>query len=161
MKVHPVVPKRRNITLQYDTASSSPLQRKLRRLPHVFSKVLELPFHSDADVSVEETAEFFRFTVSDTDVGSDARADPVQICPGVTKIVVRSGSVPDVSMTELQLELWRFRLPESTRPELTTASCEEGDLVIVVPKGEEEEKGRENAREVWEGNTEGNLVLVQ
>ncbi|GMH25802.1 hypothetical protein Nepgr_027645 [Nepenthes gracilis] len=160
MKVHPM-PKKRNITLRYDVAS--PLteanhllcrQKKLRRLPHIFAKVLELPFHSDADVSIEETDEFLRFTVSDTDVSDDVRADAVEICPGVTKIVVRSNDVLYLSIGELELDLWRFRLPPSTRPELATASYVDGDLVVMVPKGAEE---REIEREVW---GDGDLVLV-
>lgn len=159
MKVHPS-PKKRNLTLQYDVASLACRgQKKLRRLPHIFAKVLELPFHSDADVSVEETAEFFRFTVSDTDVDPDVRADTVQIHPGVSKIVIRSGSVIDLSMTELELDLWRFRLPGSTRPDLATASYEDGNLIVVVPKGDDDDvEEREDGREVW---GEGSLVLVQ
>lgn len=155
MKVHPA-PKKRNIILR-SPAVDCRGQKKLRRLPHIFAKVLELPFHSDADVAVEETDEFFRFTVFDTDVGLDVRADTVEIHPGVTKIVVRSNDVVDVSMTELQLDLWRFRLPDSTRPDLAMASNEDGDLVVVVPKDEEERESSDT--EVWgEGN---NLVLVQ
>ncbi|XP_074317876.1 uncharacterized protein LOC141653908 [Silene latifolia] len=134
MKVHPI-PKKRNLTLRYDTASS-PLSKKLRRLPHIFAKVLELPFHSDADVSIEETRGFFKFTVSDTDVSPDVVADTVEIHPGVTKIVIRSNSVAAVSATtEFELDLWRFRLPEMTRPELASAVYDSGDLVVIVPKG--------------------------
>ncbi|GAB4830400.1 hypothetical protein Ancab_020037 [Ancistrocladus abbreviatus] len=158
MKVHPA-PKKRNITLRYGV--SSPLteanrlllcrQKKLRRLPHIFAKVLELPFHSDADVSIEETDEFFRFTVSDTDVSDDVRADTIEIYPGVTKIVVRSNDVVYLSIDELELDLWRFRLPASTRPELATASYVDGDLVVTVPKApeEEEEEGESEGEEVW------------
>lgn len=158
MKVHPA-PRKRNITLRYDNPSPA-TGKKLRRLPHIFAKVLELPFHSDADVSVEETGEFFRFTVFDTDVGADVRVHTLEIHPGVTKIVVRcdDDDVLDVSMTELQLDLWRFRLPDSTRPDLAVARYEDGDLIVVVPKDEEEE--RENQREVW-GDQGNNLVLVQ
>ncbi|KAL2935699.1 17.7 kDa class I heat shock protein [Bienertia sinuspersici] len=161
MKVHPA-PKKRNITLRYEIASpSSPTtpcrgQKKLRRLPHIFAKVLELPFCSDADVAIEESVNSFKFTVFDTDVASDVVADTVEIHPGVTKIVVRSNSVADVAMTEFELDLWRFRLPECTRPDLATATYAGGDLVVVVPKGEEQ---RSNGREVVWG--EGNLVLVQ
>ncbi|KVI06415.1 hypothetical protein Ccrd_015226 [Cynara cardunculus var. scolymus] len=60
MKVHPA-PNKRNITVRYDFGSQSNAaatichQKKLRRLPHIFAKVLELPFYADADVSIEET----------------------------------------------------------------------------------------------------------
>ncbi|GMH20854.1 hypothetical protein Nepgr_022696 [Nepenthes gracilis] len=167
MKVHPA-PKKRNITLRYDDASplteASRLlcrEKTLRRLPHIFAKVLELPFRSDADVSIEETDELLRFTVSDTDVSNDVRADTIEIHPGVTKIVVRSNDVLYLSIDELELDLWRFRLPATTRPELATASYVDGDLVVIVPKGAVAEVGDEagSEREVWgEGN---HLVLVQ
>lgn len=167
MKVHPA-PKKRNITLRYDVDSANRLllcrQKKLRRLPHIFAKVLELPFRSDADVSIEETNDFFRFTVSDTDVARDVRADTVEIYPGVTKIVVRSGeeipgAVSVFDEFEFELDLWRFRLPSSTRPQLAVARYSDGDLVVTVPKGgADEEEEREIPEEVW---GEGNLVLVQ
>ncbi|GAB4841603.1 hypothetical protein Ancab_022317 [Ancistrocladus abbreviatus] len=163
MKVHPA-PKKRNITLRCDIAS--PLaeanrllpcrQQKLRRLPHIFAKVLELPFHSDADVSIEETDEYFRFTVSDTDVSDDVRADTIEIYPGVTKIVLRSNEVVYLSIDEMELDLWRFRLPASTRPELATASYVDGDLVVTVPKGVEEE---EDELEIWSELGFGHLRL--
>jgi hypothetical protein len=97
MKVHPM-PKKRNITIQYDINSRNPLSeaqallglssKKLRRLPHVFSRVLELPFRSDADVLVEESPDCFRFVAeTDADIG-DVRAHAMEIHPGVTKIVV-------------------------------------------------------------------------
>ncbi|KAK9747749.1 hypothetical protein RND81_02G013000 [Saponaria officinalis] len=166
MKVHPT-PNQRNITLRYNHAPPCRGQKKLLRLPHIFAKVLELPFHSDADVSIEETGGFFRFTVSDTDVGPDVVADTVVIHPGVTKIVVRSSSVIDVSMTEFELDLWRFRLPDSTRPDLASASYDGGDLVVVVPKGEERERddngGGGGGGVVWGGspnNSTNHFVLV-
>lgn len=47
--------------------------------------------------------------------------------------------------------MWQFRLPNLTRPDLAVASYEDGDLVMVVPKDEEE---RESEREGWgEGST--------
>ncbi|GMH27955.1 hypothetical protein Nepgr_029798 [Nepenthes gracilis] len=160
MKVHPA-PKQRNITVRYEAAS--PLneangllcgQKKLRRLPHIFAKVLELPFFSDADVSIDETDEFLRFTVSDTDVCDDVCADTIEIYPGVTKIVVRSNDVLHLSIDELGLDLCRFRLPASTRPELATASYVDGDLVVIVPKGADGEGGDEG-----EGEQECNMKL--
>ncbi|XP_047327153.1 uncharacterized protein LOC124930837 [Impatiens glandulifera] len=157
MKVHPT-PKKRNITLRYDIISVlseanavSIRQKKLRRLPHIFEKVLELPFHSDADVSIEETANCFRFVVETTDdMTVDIRAQTIEIYPGVTKIVIRGENVVDLSMGELELDIWRFRLPESTRPELASAAFNDGELVVTVPKEVEEEE-EEEAR----------IVLVQ
>lgn len=167
MKVHPA-PRKRNITLRYDVASllaqaDGCRQKKLRRLPHIFAKVLELPFHPDADVSIEETPDSIRFTAATADMGGDVRADAVAIHPGVTKVVIRGNGVVDLSGTELELDLWRFRLPATTRPELVSAAYEDGVLVVTVPKGavaedEEEEQGRGGGGDVRNG---GRLILVQ
>ncbi|KAI4345645.1 hypothetical protein L6164_012745 [Bauhinia variegata] len=179
MKVHPV-PRKRNITIQYDMNARNPLSeaqallgltnKKLRRLPHVFSRVLELPFRSDADVSVEEGPDFFRF-VAETDGIGDVQAHTVEIHPGVTKIVVRESGSVDLSLDELELDMWRFRLPESTRPELTSAVFVDGELIVTVPKGEglENSENGDGGGEMWsDGNGNfggrgmgGRLVLVQ
>lgn len=159
MKVHPS-PRNLNITLRYDVASllaqaNARRQKKLLRLPHIFAKVLELPFHSDADVSVDETPASIRFTAATDDIGGDVRADAVAIHPGVTKIIIRGNGVVDLSGTEFELDLWRFRLPPSTRPELVSAAYEDGELVVTVPKEEDGGGG---------GGDLGNrsrLVLVQ
>lgn len=63
----------------------------------------------------------------------------MEIYPGVTKVVIRGNGVIDVSGTELELDLWRFRLPASMRPELASAAYEDGELVVTVPKGAPEE----------------------
>lgn len=182
MKVHPM-PKKRNITIHYeinnrrDPASESRAglaHKKLRRLPHVFSRVLELPFRSDADVSVEESADFFRFVAETEGFGVDVRAHTVEIHPGVTKIVVREGESTEFPLDELELDMWRFRLPETTRPELARAVFVDGELIVTVPKGEGDENsehGGDGGGEVWgDGTGNGNnfrggmgsrLVLVQ
>lgn len=144
MKIHPV-PRKHNIALRYDVASVLALansfrQKKLRRLPHIFEKVLELPFHPDAEVSINETAEALRFIAATDEISGNIRADAVEICPGVTKIVIRGNSVVDLSGTELELDLWRFRLPASTRPELVSAAYDGRELVVTVPKGAEDEE---------------------
>ncbi|KAL2556756.1 hypothetical protein Fot_01495 [Forsythia ovata] len=161
MKVHPV-PRKRNIALRYDIASvlaqaNSCRQKKLRRLPHIFAKVLELPFHSDAEVSVEETPEFLKFTVDTDDVSEDVTADAIEIYPGVTKIVIRGNGIVDLSGSELELDLYRFRLPVCTQPELATAAYRDGELVVTVPKGGEEDGGGDDGGDIGAGR----LVLVQ
>ncbi|KAK6141346.1 hypothetical protein DH2020_024896 [Rehmannia glutinosa] len=173
MKVHPV-PRKRNITLRYDVASvlaqaNSCRQKKLRRLPHIFAKVLELPFHWDADVSIDETPHSLRFTAATDDISGEVRADAIEIYPGVTKIVVKGNGVVDLSGTEMELDLWRFRLPASTRPEFASASYDDGELVVTVPKGaaddddDEEEEDDGGAEEDGGGDIGGGtrLVLVQ
>ncbi|KAF8394392.1 hypothetical protein HHK36_020600 [Tetracentron sinense] len=174
MKVHPA-PKKRNITFRYDINSSLSeanrimgRQKKLRRLPHIFSRVLELPFHSDTDVVVEENSESFRFAVVTDDVGQDVRAHTIEIYPGVTKIVIRGSNFLELSLDELELDLWRYRLPPTTRPELASAVYVDGELIVTIPKGVNSENlDDRNDEEVWgEGNGDfggemGRLVLVQ
>ncbi|KAJ1423820.1 hypothetical protein SESBI_12094 [Sesbania bispinosa] len=149
MKIHPV-PRKRNITIQFGVdGGENPMSeaqallgiagKKLRRLPHVFSRVLELPFRSDADVAVEEAPDCFRF-VAETEGIGDVRAHTVEIHPGVTKIVVRDGESVELSLDHLELDMWRFRLPESTVPELASAVFVDGELIVTVPKGH----GRQN-----------------
>lgn len=183
MKVHPVPSKKRNITVQYDARNASVEaqalvgvvhnhHKKLRRLPHIFSRVLELPFRADADVEVEEGPGFFRFVAETDGIGSDVRAHTVEIHPGVTKIVVRpNGSLEVLSMDQLELDMWRFRLPESTRPELASAVYADGELIVTVPKdGEDEEdedavdgggNGGGGDGDVWGGGNGNRLVIVQ
>ncbi|XP_071714030.1 uncharacterized protein [Rutidosis leptorrhynchoides] len=143
MKVHPSSNKR-NITVRYDIHSESTTagvifrQKKLLRLPHIFAKVLELPFYSDADVSIHETSDSFKFVVdTDDDIGTDIAAHTIEIYPGVTKIVVGGNRVVNDGVNPvngLEIDVWRFRLPASTQPELATASFSDGELVVIVPK---------------------------
>eukprot|EP00262_Sarcandra_glabra_P010257 TRINITY_DN2529_c0_g1_i1.p1 TRINITY_DN2529_c0_g1~~TRINITY_DN2529_c0_g1_i1.p1 ORF type:complete len:182 (+),score=14.83 TRINITY_DN2529_c0_g1_i1:336-881(+) len=181
MRVHPA-PKRRNITFRYDINSSlaetndlssfplSTRQKKLRRLPHIFAKVLELPFHSDADVLIQENPDCLVFVVPTDEIGNDVRAHTIEIHPGVTKIVIRGTNVLELSIDEFELDLWRFRLPPSTRPELASAAYVDGELVVTVPKSanaSDDDNGEGDG--VWgggEGNGDlgggfGRLVLVQ
>lgn len=136
-KIHPSSNKR-NITVRYDfhPQSTAGASKKLRRLPHIFGKLLELPFYSDADVSIHETSESLRFVVdTDDDIGSDIAAHTIQICPGVIKVVVRNeASFVASGVGDGDLSLWRFRLPEYTQPELATAAFSDGELVVTVPK---------------------------
>ncbi|CAA2933544.1 Hypothetical predicted protein [Olea europaea subsp. europaea] len=157
MKVHPVP----RCTLRYDIASvlaqaNNSRYQKLRRLPHIFPKVLELPFQSDAIVSVEETPDSFTFSAATDDIDSEVRANAVEIYPGVTKIVVILGNgAVDLSRTEFELDMLRFRLPASTLPELASVEYGGGELVVTVPKGGDvEENGGDDIGV-------GGLVLVQ
>ncbi|KAI4368356.1 hypothetical protein MLD38_016922 [Melastoma candidum] len=141
MKIHPLpTTKKRNIAIHHPTPSTGSLDKKLRRLPHIFSRVLELPFRSDADVEIEERPKFFRFVAETDGLASGVIAHLVEIHPGVTKIVVRPrGGVRVWDLDRLELDVWRFRLPESTRPELATAVCVDGELIVTVPKGEDDD----------------------
>ncbi|KAF8392368.1 hypothetical protein HHK36_022749 [Tetracentron sinense] len=158
MKIHPA-PRKRNITFRYGINSNlseaqriMSRQKKLRRLPHIFSRVLELPFHSDADVLVEENPDCFRFVVITDDVGNEVRAHAIEIYPGVVKIVIRGNDVLEFSLNDFELDVWRFRLPLSTLPELATAVYADGELIVTVPKGlslENSGDGNEEEEQVW------------
>ncbi|XP_008803410.2 uncharacterized protein LOC103716967 [Phoenix dactylifera] len=178
MRVHPA-PKKRNITFRYDVSTALSAaeavelghQKKLRRLPHIFSKVLELPLAADADVAVHEGPDGFRFVAAaDADgglSGGAVRAHAVRIYPGVMKVVVRGGAagVDDWDLDGLELNRWRFRLPPCTRPALAAADYIDGELVVTIPKGEgsdesdddddEEEDGGE--AELWRREEKGDL----
>lgn len=140
--------------------------KKLRRLPHVFSKVLELPFDSDTDVSIEDRPDCLRFVAQEGDrmiLGGDVRAHVVEVHPGVTKVIIRrreNRSQP--SIDELELNVWRFRLPATARPELARAVYVGTQLVVTVPKnGSGENNTRsEDCKGGLRGNM-GNLILVQ
>ncbi|KAG0485533.1 hypothetical protein HPP92_009612 [Vanilla planifolia] len=146
MRVHPV-PKKRTVAFRHGPNASFSVvesnpgpQKRLRRLPHVFSKVLELPFRAEADVSVIEGADCFRFVAlaSGGKFDGGVRAHAIQIHPGVTKVVIRKagGDLGDDGEVdeELELDRWRFRLPQSTLPAMAKAEYADGELVVTVPK---------------------------
>ncbi|RCV09673.1 hypothetical protein SETIT_2G048000v2 [Setaria italica] len=172
MRVHPA-PRKRTIAVQRCGAAAAAAAagaalggKKLRRLPHIFAKVLELPFAADADVSVEEDAAALRFVAAAVDGFSPAgaRAHAVEIHPGVTKVVVRdlsSGGAhgDDDGAAAFELDRWRFRLPPCTLPAMATATYAEGELVVTVPKGAGPDDGDGDGATVL-GGTESVLVLV-
>ncbi|XP_039809034.1 uncharacterized protein LOC120672605 [Panicum virgatum] len=72
-----LAPQKRTIAVQRCAAAAGVLGgKKLRRLPHIFAKVLELPFAADADVSVEEDAAALRFVAAAVDGFSSPPAQP-------------------------------------------------------------------------------------
>ena len=64
--------------------------KKLKRMPHLFTRVLELPFHAETPVSVVESRDSYRFEVRlpGLHVG-DVKVEVLEIVPGATKILVR------------------------------------------------------------------------
>ncbi|KAK8957662.1 hypothetical protein KSP39_PZI000502 [Platanthera zijinensis] len=143
-------------------------QKKLRRLPHVFSKMIELPIGADADVCIEEDQAVFRFFAAAADgVRSGVRAHAAVVHPGVVKVVILQdgGSSGEGDFgAELELDRWRFRLPPSTLPALATAEYVDGELVVTVPKGdalEEHEEEFEVGNGDFPGAAAGQLVVVQ
>lgn len=118
--------------------------KKLQRLPHVFSQVLELPLRSQADVFIEDKPDSLKFTANIDDnvkaFSGHVKAYAVKIHPGVMKVVVRGGrnssnGEVELLLDELDIDVWRFRLPATTLPELATAVVASRKLVVTVPKG--------------------------
>ncbi|XP_076921654.1 uncharacterized protein LOC143583150 [Bidens hawaiensis] len=145
---------------------TNPRQKNLQRLPHVFSRVLELPLRSQADVFIEDRPDCIRFTanINNTVFSGEVKAYAVEIIPGVMKVVVRGGDCEEVELLleKLEIDVWRFRLPVTTRPELATAVVRGGELVVTVPKGGRSGYGGvgEDEREAWGGGN-GRLVFVE
>ncbi|XP_043725752.1 uncharacterized protein LOC122672324 [Telopea speciosissima] len=126
---------------------------------------------------IEEKSDCFRFIAITEDVGDDTIAHTIEIHPGDTKIVFRrNNNLFELYLDELEIDLWRFRLPPSTRPEFANAVYVDGELIVTVPKGvssddsddvANEEEEEEEEEEGWgEGNGDlrggvGHLVLVQ
>ncbi|CAH8308520.1 unnamed protein product [Eruca vesicaria subsp. sativa] len=163
MRVHPIPRSLNNNTLihhHHHLPTREP-GKNLRRLPHIFNRVLELPLRSEADVAVEERHDCFRFVAETEGVcgeGGEMRAYVVDIHPGITKIVVRTNGLSlGLSLDELELDVWRFRLPETTRPELVTVVCVDGALIVTVPKMVSED----GVGGFGQGVGSGRLVLVQ
>ncbi|KAI3678350.1 hypothetical protein L6452_37638 [Arctium lappa] len=137
--------------------------KKLRRLPHVFSKVLELPLRSNADVFIEDRSDCFRFRAKiedDAFSGEVVKAHAVKIHPEVTKIVVRGGNgggEVELLLEKLEVDMWRFRLPAMARPELATAVVLGGELIVTVPKGRKVEDGRGG----WGGGRRRCMIMMK
>ncbi|XP_048549744.1 uncharacterized protein LOC125529372 [Triticum urartu] len=144
------------------TASGDGAKRALRRLPHVYSKVLELPLPADADVRAFEGTTALHFFAACGPMG-EVRARLVRIYPGVVKVVVvHAGTGDDEYGDDMELDRWRYRLPEDCCPELAMAGYVDGQLIVTVPKGRGE--GGDGARRCCSGaagEIGGNLVAVQ
>ncbi|XP_050238408.1 uncharacterized protein LOC126687898 [Mercurialis annua] len=173
MKFHPAQ-KKRDLTLSDQNAvvcsTANPKPKKLKRLPHVFCKVLELPFNSDADVFVEETQDSLLFIVSsagadeDTTTAHDFQVHVTKILPGVTKITVlraADGGEYDSLQEDHDINTWRFRLPARTLPEMASVVCIGGKLVVTVPKAlSVEDTVKEDNFSLNDNDAMGSLFLV-
>lgn len=63
---------------------------KLKRMPHLFTQVLELPFAADTTVKMVEYGGSYVFVVHLPNmVVRDVKAEVMEIVPGATKVVVR------------------------------------------------------------------------
>lgn len=149
-------------------------KKDLRRLPHVYSKVLELPLPADTDVEVLEGPDAFHFVAAPAAGARGAgvvQVRTVRIHPGVTKVVVQAGGgaegAADDASDSMELDRWRTRLPEPSCPAMAVAGYVDGQLVVTVPKGPGGGEGADGGQgEVtWRcsggGKISGRLVVVQ
>ncbi|XP_052148294.1 uncharacterized protein LOC127767109 [Oryza glaberrima] len=145
-------------------------KKDLRRLPHVYSKVLELPFPADTDVAVFEGPDAFHFVVSAAAaLAGEVRVRTVRIHPGVVRVVVQAGGGgvhDDGDDDDMELDKWRSRLPEASCPAMSVAGYVNGQLVVTVPKGRGGGEGdNDGGEEAWRccngGKISGRLVVVQ
>ncbi|CAM6047364.1 unnamed protein product [Sphagnum compactum] len=132
--------KRRTSSVTATTGKNSPMllsfTKKLKRMPHLFDRVLELPFHADTLVEVQESRDSFSFVVKMPGlVAEEVKPELVEIVPGAIKVVIQGGGeglLFDLESSEV--ELWRFRLPASTIPEATVARYKNEVLEVTIPK---------------------------
>jgi hypothetical protein len=149
-------------------------KKDLRRLPHVYSKVLELPLPADTDVEVFEGPDAFHFVAAAGARGTGTvQVRTVRIHPGVTKVVVvqaggaAAGGHEEPGADDMELDRWRSRLPEASCPARAVAGYVDGQLVVTVPKGRGGDEGADGGQgEVtWRccsgGKISGRLVVVQ
>ncbi|KAL5165197.1 hypothetical protein HKD37_18G050362 [Glycine soja] len=110
--------------------------KKLRRLLHVFRRVLNLPFLVDVDVSVQEASP----TIFDSwwNPPSLAKWRPTSSkCTSGSPRLSLENLASSSTLDELHLDVWRMRLLESMRLELATIVLVAGELVIMVPKNQD------------------------
>jgi hypothetical protein len=140
-------------------------KKNLRRLPHVYSKVLELPLPADADVAAFEGPGAFYFIAACGGAG-EVRARTVRINPGVVKVVVvqavTGGGEEGDGGGGMELDRWRSRLPEASCPAMAVAGYVDGHLVVTVPKA----RGGAGSDGAWRccnggGEISPSLVAVQ
>jgi hypothetical protein len=140
-------------------------KKDLRRLPHVYSKVLELPLPADADVAAFEGPGAFYFVAARGGAG-EVRARTVRINPGVVKVVVvqavTGGGEEGDGGGGMELDRWRSRLPEASCPAMSVAGYVDGQLVVTVPKA----RGGAGSDGAWRccnggGEISPSLVAVQ
>jgi HSP20 family molecular chaperone IbpA len=85
--------KRPTTTLAQNRRVSAPdlsVTKKLKRMPHLFTRVLELPLHAETPVSVVESRDSFRFEVRLPGLHvEDVKVEVLEIVPGATKVLVR------------------------------------------------------------------------
>ncbi|KAG0630097.1 hypothetical protein M758_1G153700 [Ceratodon purpureus] len=106
--------------------------KKLKRMPHLFTRVLELPLHAETPVSVLESRDSFRFEVRLPGLlVNDVKVEVLEIVPGATKVLVRG---VDSRVGVAEVDFWRFRLPPTTVPEKSAATYSYGILSVTIPK---------------------------
>ncbi|ONK81499.1 uncharacterized protein A4U43_C01F29770 [Asparagus officinalis] len=92
----------------------------------------------------------FKFTASAIDDLSECvRAHAIEIYPEILKVVVKdeSGDRRGEEEGEMEMDRWHFWLSSGASPRLATTKHVGGELVVIVPKGAEDEDEDEEGRE--------------
>lgn len=118
------------------TTPSLSLTRKLKRMPHLFTRTLELPFQADTVVKVAESRDSYTFAAWLPGLGArNVKVEVLEIVPGATKVVLRGlECLLPSNADDLEVDLWRFRLPPSTIPEGSVAIFQQEVLSVTIPK---------------------------
>jgi len=91
--------------LRVCAADLSSFTKKLKRMPHLFTRVLELPLHAETPVRVVESRDCYLFQVrlSGVHVVEDVKVEVVEIVPGATNVLVRGvdNYSPDADVAEV------------------------------------------------------------
>ena len=115
-------------------------KKQLQRLPHIFIQSLELPLRSHANVFIEDRSDCFQFTsiIEDNTFVGQPMVHVMKIHPEVTKVVMRGrngvGREVGLWLDKSEVNVWRYRLPETSQPELMTAVVVGKILTVTVPK---------------------------
>lgn len=130
--------KRPTTTLAQNRRVSAPdlsVTKKLKRMPHLFTRVLELPLHAETPVSVVESRDSFRFEVRLPGLHvEDVKVEVLEIVPGATKVLVRGVGHCSPHADVAEVNFWRFRLPPATVPEKSVATYDLEILSVTTPK---------------------------
>ncbi|XP_062205179.1 uncharacterized protein LOC133907158 [Phragmites australis] len=112
------------------------IKNKLRHLPQVFSRVLELPFPMDTNVRTyfSPDANYFIVTPDAAGEPDEVKVRVVTIEPlGITKVVVHIGPGEPDPEDDMVYDKWRFHLSKTFILSMIVAKYVDRHLIVIVP----------------------------